>query len=55
MVVMSLVHGQMGFVEHVAMKISNVDHTIANIVGPTIVNEIVWVVGYVFVCCCCTY
>ena len=49
MVFMKLVHGQMGFVEHVVVKIANVDHTIVKIVGTTIVNEIVWVVGHVVV------
>lgn len=49
MVFMKLVHGQMGFVEHAAVKIANVDHTIAKIVGPAIVNEIVWIVGHVVV------
>lgn len=45
MVFMKLVHGQIGFVEHVAMKIVNVDHTIAKIVE----LEILWVVGHVVV------
>lgn len=44
-VVVKLVHDQMGFVEHVAVKIATVDHT----AEPAIVNEIVWVVGNVVV------
>lgn len=42
---MKLVHDQMGFVEHVAVKIATVDHTVAKAAEPAIVNEIVWVVG----------
>ena len=49
MVFINLVHGQMGFVEHVVVKIETIDHTIARIVRPTIVKEIVWVVGHVVV------
>ena len=49
MVVMNLVHGQMGFIEHVVVKIATIDHTIAKTIRLASVKEIVWVVGHVVV------